>query len=157
MRVLRILPLTMIPFVWGYIPARFVQSVWVNTYYFRYIRLWDVAFIVFWGWVGWNFGRLRLKPRMSFLLGNMTWFISLCLLVWQFFLLSDADRSSSWISLLPQLFPFGILSTASRMMGIFSRSITSSNALLVAHFYMLVIFWLGFVLGRKKREAYSRS
>ena len=152
LRNARALLLTMIPFVWGYIPARFVQSAWVDAYYFRYIRLWDVAFIIMWGWVGWNFGRLRLKPRQSFLLGNMTWSISLCLLVWQFFLLGDAERSSGWLSLLPQLFPFGVLSTTSRTMGIFTRSISSSIALLLAHFYMLVIFWLGFVLERRRQE-----
>lgn len=149
MRNARILLLTMIPFVWGLIPTLFVESAWVNTLYYRYVHVWETAFILFWGWVGSYCGRVGQKAYQSILIGNATWLLSLGLYVWQFGLLNDTQRSAGILSLLPQLFPFGVVSTAFKMMTMLTRNVSSNAGFMFCYLYMLGIFLIGFYLGRR--------
>lgn|GEM_PF-6359115 len=151
MRNATILLLTMIPFLWGFIPTVFVESAWVNTLYFRYVHVWEIAFILFWGWVGSYCGRAGQKAYKSILIGNATWLLSLGLYVWQFQLLDGTQRSAGILSLLPQLFPFGVLSTVFKMMTLFTRNITQNSGFILCYLYMLGIFLIGFYFGRMPR------
>lgn len=151
MHIRRVLPLTLIPFLWGYIPTAFVQSAWIDAFYFRFINAWETAFLLFWGWVGFCCGRLPEKPLKSILMGNATWLFSLGLYVWQFQLLDSVQRSPGLLSLIPQLFPFGVLSTVSRMMTLFTRSISQNWVFVFSYLFMLGIFLIGFYLGRSRQ------
>lgn len=151
MRTARVLLLTMIPLVWGYIPTAFVRSAWIDAYYFRFLAAWETAFILFWGWVGSYCGRLPEKPLKSILTGTATWLFSLGLYAWQFQLLDSAQRSPGLLSLIPQLFPFGVLSTVSRMMTLFTRSISQNWVFVFSYLFMLGIFLIGFYLGRSRQ------
>jgi hypothetical protein len=151
MRITQVLPLTIIPFLWGYIPTAFVQSAWLDAYYFRFLYVWEAAFILFWGWVGFLCGRLPEKPYRSILLGNATWLFSLGLYMWQFQLLDSAHRSPGFLSLLPQLFPFGVLSTVSGIITLFTRNITMNWIFVISYLCMLGVFFVGFHRGRRQQ------
>lgn len=130
------------PFLWGYAIMHLPLQTFETVYSSRAL-LWEALFIVFWFWTGMLFARLPLGKIKSFALGNSVWVIFLALYVWQAIL--DINRLSPRLTIVAQAYSFPVLSYTARLLGLFVDSFEATTLLLLAFFFMLVIFTLGFV------------
>ena len=111
-----------------------------------YFRLWWVfilVFILFWFWGGKFFAEYARDKIVAFLLANSLWGISFILFIWQFVIVDGANRNLGF-ALISQLYMMLLLPLVSRMMSIFSNTMSSTNLISISYIFMIFIFSLGF-------------
>ncbi|WP_459762043.1 hypothetical protein [Alkaliphilus crotonatoxidans] len=107
------------------------------------LSLWKYVAVISWIWVGNQFACLKIEGKKAFLLGNGLWGISLMLYIWRFYL-TDNVSISNYFAGLSQHYPLGFLPWASLLIRIFSDTIYSNHAILLAYGLMLIVFAFGY-------------
>lgn len=107
------------------------------------LTVWTFASVIYWYWVGKQFGSLSMKKVKSFILGNVVWGISLVLYVWQF-LFVDGVHRNLFIAGISQNYMLGFVSWSAKLIGIFTNSIDSTQVTIGAYLLMLIIYAVGF-------------
>ena len=104
---------------------------------------WQLGSVFFWFIVGKQFGSLKINKMKSIILGNLVWGISFMLFIWQFLLVKDINANRLLV-LIPQHYVLGFIGWSSKLISLFSSSISGSSIFLLAHTMMIIIFILGF-------------
>lgn len=117
----------------------------------------QVMIVPFWFWVGRRFAGLNMSKLQSFLLGNSVWGICLIIFVWQYILEQEPHRIKALeVISLSYISPFYIFTHALPPIGAyysgFRLTATIIILTLVGYVLMFVIFTLGFIWGRLKRQ-----
>lgn len=107
------------------------------------LRIWGVVGVVFWVYVGKQFGNLNISKVKSFTLGNSLWMISLLLYVWQFILL-DISKRNFFIAGISQYYSLSFVSVSNMIISLFNNGADSTMVTIVAYIIMLIIFVIGF-------------
>lgn len=118
------------------------------------IYLLAFAAILFWFYVGKQFGDMGIFKVKSFVLGNSLWFISFILYIWQFILLDDSKRNSI-IASISQHYALGFVSISSMIIGFFTNTIDSKMVAIFSYLIMLIVFIIGFSYSSKNTNLNS--
>lgn len=110
-----------------------------------------LASVVFWFWVGRQFGSLKINKIKSFILANLLWFISLVLYIWQFIIL-DGENRSFLIAGISQNYMLGFINPAGKIIGLFTNKIDGRMAVILAYIIMIIVFTIGFISRARKSE-----
>lgn len=108
------------------------------------LSLWKFASIIFWFFVGRQFGSLRIGKIKSYILGNLIWGISFILYIWQFIFVDDINRNL-FIARISQNYMLGFVSWGSKIVGLFTNTIDGTIVVIVAYLIMIIIFTIGFI------------
>lgn len=106
--------------------------------------LWKYVSIIFWYWVGKQFGVLKTGKVKNFIFGNALWGVSIVLFIWQFIFVSDVNRNP-FIAGLSQSYMLSFVYISSRILSLFTNSLDSITIGIVAYIIMLVVFIVGFI------------
>lgn len=106
--------------------------------------LWKYVAVVFWFWVGRQFGNLRTGKLMNFILGNSLWGVSMILFIWQFIFVSDVNRNFD-IAGRSQNYMFGFVYWGSKAIILFADTINTTTLGRVAYLMMFIVFTAGFI------------
>lgn len=107
----------------------------------------QIVFFVYWLWVGYVIGRFSKNSMKGMLLGNSIWVISLVIFIWQFILTDDVGRLGS-VAAIPQYYILPFVWLASKMAALLTM-IDGSTIIILTFICMLIVFVLGFRLGKK--------
>lgn len=118
------------------------------------LYIWGFVAIVFWFYVGMQFGNTGISKMKSFLLGNSLWMISLLLYIWQFILLED-EKKNLFIAGLSQDYALGFVGVSGKIIGLFTNTIDGNKVIMISHLIMLLVFAIGFLFAVKKRQLKS--
>jgi len=106
--------------------------------------LWKYVALVFWFWVGRQFGNLRTGKIVNFILGNSLWGVSLILFIWQFIFVSDVNRNF-FIARISQNYILGFVYWGSKAIDIFTNTINTTKVGIIAYLMMFIVFTGGFI------------
>jgi len=107
----------------------------------------QLAFLVFWFYVGFQISKLDMTAWKSFLLGNSLWLVSFALFIWQFIILDSASRSMS-LALLSQHYILAFVYGAATLLPFVGNGTT---LIFFAYILMLLTFSVGFFVNKKSR------
>jgi len=124
---------------------------YVNTIWIIYI-----GFIVYWFWVGKQFGQLRFNKLLLFLLGNIVWAILFGLFIWQFEFVDDLNRNM-FIAGISQYYGLFTVMLSTRIVMLFKDLIDGTEVMIISYILMLVIFLIGFVYGAIRLSGTKRN
>ncbi len=117
----------------------------INTplfgYHFPFLA--SVAFVAFWIWVGGQFCRMNLGRTLNYLLGISLTVLSLILYVWQFFVVSGADRSM-FLAGLSQWYAIPVTPVAAQIWSIFSPHYFDNRFVIIGYILLVAAFSAGY-------------
>jgi len=105
----------------------------------------QVAFLIFWIFVGIRFSKWVIPKWKSFLIANTFWLISFILFIWQFILLDSSSRDMN-IAFLAQNYMLPFVYGAAKLLP-FLQSGTMIS--FIAYIFMFIAFSIGFFVKRK--------
>ncbi|MET3658648.1 hypothetical protein [Sporosarcina psychrophila] len=129
--------LILVPFIYGYL----VNTLILPLYPF----IMQVAFLIFWIFVGIRFSKWAIPKWKSFLIANTFWLISFILFIWQFILLDSSSRDMN-IAFLAQNYMLPFVYGAAKLLP-FLQSGTMIS--FIAYIFMFIAFSIGFFVKRK--------
>lgn len=151
----KLILLILVPFILSYL-INILLSIGINrdssiilSFTSIFLYIWGFIAILFWFYVGMEFGRLAISKVKSFILGNSLWMISFILYIWQFIILNGEERNL-FIAGISQNYNLGFISISSQIVSLFTRSIDSRTVIVLSYFLMLLVFTGGFVYTSKK-------
>ena len=129
----------LIPFIYGYVSNTFL--LFINPI------LIQIIFTILWFWVGMKFSGLSGNKLKNYLIGNSIWFISLLLYIWQFILLDDESRVL-FLAAISQYYVLSFIWSGVQLSLLFTDIIHGITITILSFLVMLVVFTLGFIVGR---------
>lgn len=120
----------------------------------------QIIIVLFWFWVGKRFAGLSMSKIRSFAFGNSVWGICFIIFIWQFLLESEPHRIRALEAIvLSYISPFYVVTHALPPIGTYFSDFRFTATIiiftLVGYFLMVVIFTLGFIWGRLRRQPAS--
>lgn len=106
----------------------------------------NIGFIVYWFWVGKQFGQLKLNRLFSFLIGNIIWIISFMLFIWQFIVVDDSKRNF-FLAGISQYYILFTIMFPTKLVALFTDVLHSTQIIVTSYIFMLIIFLIGFIYG----------
>ena len=150
----KLIILLLIPFFLGWLFNSFSPLL---TIYVKGFWLISIGFIIYWLWVGKQFGQLKNNKLTNFLIGNILWAISLGLFIWQFIFLDDLNRNL-FIAGISQHYSLFTIAPASRIIMLFQKDIHSTQIIVTSYIFMIIIFTIGFIYGATRHsKTYSND
>ena len=139
----KLIILLLLPFFLGWLinNSNFFLSIYINIFWII-----NIGFVVYWFWVGKQFGQLRVNKLLLFLLGNMVWAILFGLFIWQFEFVDDLKRNM-FIAGISQYYGLFTVVLSTRIVMLFKDFIDGTEVMIISYILMLVIFLIGFVCG----------
>ena len=116
-----------------------------------------VVLLSFWFWVGGKFAQRNIKAFLAILIGNSIGIVSLLMYLWQFVLVSSANRSL-YLAGFSQAFSGGLVSFTTRFAILFEPEknvfgqTTEIATQALGLLFMLIVFTLGYYLKKRKRK-----
>lgn len=121
------------------------NSIFILNIYGNLIWIFSISFVVYWFWVGKQFGQLRYHRLVSLLIGNAIWIISFGLYIWQFVFVNEMSRNM-FLAVISQHYGLFTITFATRIVMLFDNDvIDSTQVLIVSYILMVVIFTIGFI------------
>ncbi|HCQ88699.1 MULTISPECIES: hypothetical protein [unclassified Clostridium] len=124
-----------------FISEMYVAVPWIFT----------IAFIIFWFWAGKVFAKANHNRVKSFFIGNSLWAISFLFYLWQFILVSDANKNFI-IAGISQNYMILIVPIATKIMMMFTDTIDGTIISIVSYILMVIIFSIGFIYESVKKN-----
>lgn len=109
----------------------------------------QLVFAVFWFWVGMKFSCISGNKVKSFFIGNSVWLLSFLLYLWQFVLLDDESRNI-FLALISQYYMLPFIWSGTKLSLLFTDVIHGTTITIIAYFSMLLVFTVGFIVGKIK-------
>lgn len=106
----------------------------------------NIGFIVYWFWVGKQFGQLKLNRLFSFLIGNIIWIISFMLFILQFIVVDDSKRNF-FLAGISQYYILFTIMFPTKLVALFTDVLHSTQIIVTSYIFMLIIFLIGFIYG----------
>lgn len=121
----------------------------------------SIGFIMYWFWVGKQFGQLKTNKIFNFLLGNIIWAISFGLYIWQFKFIDDVSRNML-LAGISQYYGSFTVTFATKIVMLYEEVIDGTQVMITSYIFMFVIFIIGFIdgsirLSRAKRNNISKE
>lgn len=106
----------------------------------------NIGFIIYWFWVGKQFGQLKLNRLFSFLIGNIIWIISFMLFILQFIVVDDSKRNF-FLAGISQYYILFTIMFPTKLVALFTDVLHSTQIIVTSYIFMLIIFLIGFIYG----------
>lgn len=139
----RLILLLLLPFLLGWL---FNSTSFFLNIYIKFTWPINIVFLLYWFWVGKQFGQLRYNKFLVFLLGNVLWALSFGLFIWQFVFVDDPNRNLL-IAAFSQLYPLLNVVLSSRIIMLFDNSLHGTQIVSISYIIMLFVFLSGFLYG----------
>ncbi|WP_438350636.1 hypothetical protein ACP8HI_08335 [Paenibacillus sp. FA6] len=111
----------------------------------------QLVFAVFWFWIGMKFSCLSANTVKSFFIGNSIWLLSFLLYLWQFVLLDDESRNM-FLALISQYYMLPFIWSGTKLSLLFTDVIHGTTITIISYLSMLLVFTVGFIIGKIKAE-----
>ena len=112
----------------------------------------SLAFLAFWFWVGFVSYKLVKSPLVSVLLGNCFGILSILILAVSGIFLKSYPNGILGYQL--QMYFLAAIKLPSALLQLILRNISGNLIFIFAFIIMLVVYYIGFLVGRKKQPAY---
>ncbi|QUG41915.1 hypothetical protein KD050_01015 [Psychrobacillus sp. INOP01] len=109
----------------------------------------QLVFAVFWFWVGMRFSCLSGNKLNSFFTGNSIWLLSFLIYLWQFVLLDDESRNL-FLAGISQYYTLSFIWSSVKFSLLFTDIIHGITITIISYLSMLLVFTIGFFVGKIK-------
>jgi len=133
----------LLPFILGWLINHTIVylPIYVNIYWVL-----SIGFILYWFWVGKQFGQLRLNKILSVFLGNIIWAISVGLFIWQFIFVDELNRNL-FLAVISQYYGLFTILFSTKIVMLFKAVIDSNQVMITSYTFMFIIYLIGFIYG----------
>jgi len=139
----KLIILQLLPFILGLLLNYIVVYL---PFYVFIIWLLSIGFVLYWFWVGKQFGQLSLNKLLSFCLGNTLWAISFVLFIWQFLLVDDSKRNM-FLAIVSQCYGQFTVLFSTKIVMAYGEVIDSNQVMITSYILMFFIYVIGFIYG----------
>lgn len=141
MKNYRLVLLLLVPFFLGWLVN---SSSFLSIFYAEGIWIFSIGFLMYWFWIGRQFGQLKSSKIIHVLSGNIIWAISFGLYIWQFILADDVSRNMG-LAGISQHYGLFTVAFAAKIVSTYADVIDGTQVMIASYIIMLVIFMTGFI------------